>query len=109
MYQRLVEILRLLTSSGLIMIPTEADFGGPMGPSIEKYLGSAGGNAEDRVRLMRLAWDMTISGFGGRQAHYENFFFGDPVRMRQALYNVYDRSAQVDRVKSFVADPTWPD
>ena len=108
MYQRLVEILRLLASSGLIMIPTEADFDGPMGPSIERYLGSAGGNAEDRVRLMRLAWDMTISGFGGRQAHYENFFFGDPVRMKQALYNVYDRSAPVERVKAFVDDTTWP-
>jgi 4-hydroxyphenylacetate 3-monooxygenase len=108
MYQRLVEILRLLTSSGLIMIPTEADFDGPMGPSIEKYLGSAGGDAEARVRLMRLAWDMTISAFGGRQAHYENFFFGDPVRMKQALYNVYDRTAAVERVKAFVADTTWP-
>src|SRR3954454_11622827 len=108
MYQRLVEILRLVTSSGLIMIPTEADFDGPMGPSIERYLGSAGGNAEDRVRLMRLAWDMTISAFGGRQKHYETFFFGDPVRMKQALYNVYDRSEYVTRVNNFVADTNWP-
>jgi 4-hydroxyphenylacetate 3-monooxygenase len=98
----------MLTSSGLIMIPTEADFDGPMGPSIEKYLGSAGGNAEARVRLMRLAWDMTISAFGGRQKHYETFFFGDPVRMKQALYNVYDRSAYVERVNNFVADTSWP-
>ena len=102
-YQRLVEILRLLTSSGLIMIPTEADFAGPMGEHIAKYLASANGDAEERVRLMRLAWDMTISGFGGRQAHYENFFFGDPVRMRMALYNVYDRSEAVERIKAFIA------
>lgn len=108
MYQRLVEILRLLTSSGLIMIPTAADRCGPVGEKIEKYLGAAGGSAEERVRLMRLAWDMTISAFGGRQAHYENFFFGDPVRMRMALYNVYDRTELVERVKRFVADDTWP-
>lgn len=107
-YQRLVEILRLVTSSGLIMIPTGADLTGPMGPHIEKYLASAGGDAETRVRLMRLAWDMTISGFGGRQAHYENFFFGDPVRMRTALYGVYDRREYVDRVMAFVADDRWP-
>ena len=109
MYQRLVEILRLVTSSGLIMIPTAADRTGPIGDKIEKFLGAAGGSAEERVRLMRLAWDMTISAFGGRQAHYENFFFGDPVRMRMALYNVYDRVELVDRVKRFVADDTWPD
>ena len=108
MYQRLVEILRLVTSSGLIMIPTAADRDGPMGDKIQKYLASAGGSAEDRVRLMRLAWDMTISGFGGRQAHYENFFFGDPVRMRMALYGIYDRTEYVDRVTAFVADDTWP-
>jgi 4-hydroxyphenylacetate 3-monooxygenase len=108
-YQRLVEILRLVTSSGLIMIPTADDRDGPMADRIQKYLASAGGSAEDRVRLMRLAWDMTISGFGGRQAHYENFFFGDPVRMRMALYNVYDRREYVDRVKAFVADDVWPD
>ena len=46
---------------------------------------------------------MTISGFGGRQSLYERFFFGDPVRMRQALFTVYDRSAFVDRVHRFVA------
>jgi len=108
MYQRLVEILRLVTSSGLIMIPTAADRTGPIGDKIEKFLGAAGGSAEERVRLMRLAWDMTISAFGGRQAHYENFFFGDPVRMRMALYNVYDRAELVDRVQRFVADDTWP-
>lgn len=107
-YQRLIEILRLVTSSGLIMIPTGADLDGPMGPKIQKYLASAGGDAETRVRLMRLAWDMTISGFGGRQAHYENFFFGDPVRMRMALYGVYDRQEYVDRVLAFVADDRWP-
>lgn len=109
MYQRLVEILRLVTSSGLIMIPTGDDRDGPMGEQIEKYLAAAGGSAEDRVRLMRLAWDMTISGFGGRQSHYETFFFGDPVRMKMALYNIYDRSECVDRVKAFVADDEWPD
>ena len=46
---------------------------------------------------------MTLSGFGGRQSLYERFFFGDPLRMRQALYTVYDRSAYVERVHRFVA------
>jgi 4-hydroxyphenylacetate 3-monooxygenase len=107
-YQRLTEILRLTASSGLIMIPTTNDFAGPRGADINKYLNSAGGDAQERVRLMRLAWDMTISGFGGRQQHYENFFFGDPVRMKQALYGMYDRSAAVDRVKAFANNTTWP-
>jgi 4-hydroxyphenylacetate 3-monooxygenase len=107
-YKRLVEILELLSTSGLIMIPTEADFDGPRRGELDKYLQSARGGAEERVRLFRLAWDMTISGFGGRQALYERFFFGDPVRMKQALYGIYDRSALVERAKAFAADTTWP-
>jgi 4-hydroxyphenylacetate 3-monooxygenase len=107
-YKRLIEIMQLVASSGLIMIPTDADLRGPMGPSIARYLQGAGGPADERVRLFRLGWDMSISGFGGRQALYERFFFGDPVRMRQALYGIYDRSAAVARVKEFVADESWP-
>jgi 4-hydroxyphenylacetate 3-monooxygenase len=102
-YHRMVEILQLISSSGMIMIPTEDDRTGPRADDIHKYLGSAGGSSDDRVRLFRLAWDMTLSGFGGRQSLYERFFFGDPVRMRQALYTVYDRSAYVERVRRFVA------
>jgi 4-hydroxyphenylacetate 3-monooxygenase len=108
-YKRLVEILQLVASSGLITIPTEADMVGPRGADIAKYLQGATASADERVALFRLAWDMTISSFGGRQLHYERFFFGDPVRMRQALYGVYDRSALVERVRNFVAATDWPE
>jgi 4-hydroxyphenylacetate 3-monooxygenase len=107
-YKRLIEIMQLIGSSGLIMIPTEADFLGPKGPDIAKYLQGAQGPADERVRLFRLGWDMSISGFGGRQALYERFFFGDPVRMKQALYGIYDRAPLVARVKEFVANDSWP-
>ena len=107
-YKRLIEIMQLIGSSGLIMIPTEADLQGPRAAQIAKYLQGATGSADARVRLFRLAWDMSISGFGGRQALYERFFFGDPVRMRQALYAIYDRAPLVERVSAFVADDAWP-
>jgi 4-hydroxyphenylacetate 3-monooxygenase len=107
-YKRLVEIMQLVTTSGLITIPTEADFRGPRGADIAKYLQGANSSADERVALFRLAWDMTISGFGGRQSHYELFFFGDPPRMKQALYGIYDRDECVARVRSFVAETGWP-
>jgi 4-hydroxyphenylacetate 3-monooxygenase len=107
-YQRMVEIVQLLGSSGMIMIPTAADREGVRGGDIAKYLQGAGGSADERLKLFRLAWDMTLSGFGGRQSLYERFFFGDPGRMKQALYSIYDRSEMVDRVKAFVANDTWP-
>ncbi|MCG0314537.1 MAG: 4-hydroxyphenylacetate 3-monooxygenase, oxygenase component, partial [Calditerricola sp.] len=53
--------------------------------------------------LFRLAWDICMSGFGMRQVLYERFFFGDPVRMAEALYLGYDKQVYVDRVKEFLA------
>ena len=101
-YPQMAEILQLLCASGIIMIPTEADFEGPMRPHLEKYLQGATVDARYRTKLMRLAWDMTTSSFGSRQLHYERFFFGDPVRMLSTLYSVYDKQPVMQRVKAFL-------
>lgn len=97
-FPRLVEIVQQLGASGLMAIPTEADFDSPLRPTLERYLQGAGLAAEDRVRLFRLAWDYACSAFAGRQVLYERFFFGDPVRMAGAHFFSYDRQPYVDRV-----------
>ena len=91
MYKRLVEIMLPATSSGLITIPTEADMAGPRRRRHRQVPPGRRGWAEERIALFRLAWDMSISAFGGRQSHYESFFFGYLLRMKQALYGIYDR------------------
>ena len=101
-YPRMVEILQLLAASGLIMIPTEAERKGPMADAIDKFLQASNLPADERIRLFRLAWDMTISSFGGRQNLYEKYFFGDPVRTQSALYQGYDLSKYVERVRDFL-------
>lgn len=107
-YPRLNELLQLLGASGIIMMPGKADREGPLGPMISKYLQAAGASAEDRLRLFRLAWDMTMSSFGGRQNLYEKFFFGDPVRMHSALYEVYDKRPYLARVRDFLSRAGQP-
>ena len=59
------------------------------------------GGAE-RVKLFRLLWDTCISGFAGRQALYEYYFFGDPVRMAGAYVAGYDREPYKDAVRAFL-------
>ena len=56
----------------------------------------------ERVRLFRLAWDLSVSSFAGRQNLYEYYFFGDPVRMAGALVNGYDRAPYRERVRAFL-------
>lgn len=102
MYPRMVEILQLLSSSGMMMIPPQSAFDSPIADDIEKYLVVANMKAQDRVKLFRLAWDIACSAFGGRQTLYERFFFGDPVRMASALYGIYLKEPLMERVRQFL-------
>jgi 4-hydroxyphenylacetate 3-monooxygenase len=101
-YQRFPQILRTLGASGLMTLPTEADLEGTARPDIDSYLQAAALSGPERVRLFRLAWDLCISAFGGRQALYEYYFFGDPVRMAGALVGSYDREPYKEHVRAFL-------
>jgi len=105
LYQRFPEILRKLGASGLMALPTEADLAGPARESIDTYLQAATLTGAERVRLFRLVWDTCISAFASRQALYEYYFFGDPVRMAGAFVASYDRSPYTARVKEFLDRP----
>jgi 4-hydroxyphenylacetate 3-monooxygenase len=84
-YPKMVEILQLLGSSSLMILPTLADFDSPMARHIETYLATDNANARDRVRLFHLAWDISCSSFGNRQVLYERFFASDPLTRARAL------------------------
>jgi 4-hydroxyphenylacetate 3-monooxygenase len=101
-YARLPAIVRKLGASGLMALPTEADVAGPAKADVEAYLQSATLDGPERVRLFRLAWDISISAFAGRQELYEHYFFGDPVRMAGALVRGYDREPYKARVRRFI-------
>jgi 4-hydroxyphenylacetate 3-monooxygenase len=103
LYQRFPEILRKLGASGLMAIPAEADVSGPAAADIDTYLQAATLSGAERVRLFRLVWDTCSSAFASRQALYEYYFFGDPVRTAIAYAASYDKSPYVARVKEFLA------
>ena len=101
-YPRMVEILQLLGSSSMMILPTEADMEGPLKPHIERYLATEGAQARDRVRLFHLAWDIACSSFGGRQGLYERFFASDPLTRARALASIYPKQATMERVLEFL-------
>jgi 4-hydroxyphenylacetate 3-monooxygenase len=100
--QRLPEIVRKFGASGLMATPTEGDLAGSAKEDIERYLQSAALTGPERVRLFRLAWDLSVSSFAGRQNLYEYYFFGDPVRMAGAYLKATDREPYKARVRSFL-------
>jgi 4-hydroxyphenylacetate 3-monooxygenase len=108
LYQRFPEILRKLGASGLMALPMEADVRGAGRDDVDAYLQAAMLAGAERVRLFHLVWDACISAFGSRQALYEYYFFGDPVRMAGALVNGYDREPYAERVREFLERTAEP-
>lgn len=102
LYQRFPQILRKLGASGLMATPTELDINGPAAADIEAYLQAATLTGAERVKLFRLVWDSCISAFSSRQALYEYYFFGDPVRMAGAYVKSYDREPYKAKVQAFL-------
>jgi 4-hydroxyphenylacetate 3-monooxygenase len=91
-----------MAAGGLVTAPSTADFSSEIGDDVRLYMQSANADAETRVRLMRLAFDATMSGFAGRQLLYERFFGGDPVRNAHRQVNGYDKQPLMDKVAAFL-------
>jgi 4-hydroxyphenylacetate 3-monooxygenase len=101
-FPRINEVIQLTGASGMIVQMSEEDFEGEVAPYVEKYMQGKNLPAREKVRLFRLAWDMVLSGFGARQALYERYFFGDPVRMRPVFYDVYDKEPYKEKIRGFL-------
>lgn len=102
MYPRFSEIIQLIGASGMVSLPTERDFDSEIRSELNQYLQADGMNAEDRVKLFRLAWDLTMSSFGTRQTQYERYFFGDPIRLSSNLYRNYLKDQHVIDICKFL-------
>ena len=101
--QRFPQIIRTFCASGLMALPGEADLASEALPDIELYLQGKSLTGPERIKLFKLAYDASISGFSSRQALYEYYFFGDPVRMAGALVNSYDKAPLQERIRAFLA------
>jgi 4-hydroxyphenylacetate 3-monooxygenase/anthranilate 3-monooxygenase (FAD)/4-hydroxyphenylacetate 3-monooxygenase len=92
-YERMVQVTQTLAAGGLLISPTEADLRSEIGPDIARYYKGAGVEAEERIRLTKLAWDATGTQFGQRQLQYERYYAGDPVQTGAATYRMFDHKA----------------
>ena len=102
-----VDIVQILAGGGFFYAPSDADFANPeLRPDIDKFVrGRPGVSAEDRVRLFKLAWDLTGDAFGQRVRHYVPFYSGDPVRNTAGFYIGYDKEPLWDVVDRVFAGP----
>lgn len=97
-YARMIDIVRTVGAGSLVGVPSYAELGGEIGPLVGEYFGSATLEADKRIALTRLAADASISAFSGRQALYERYYQGDPVRKACSYYNDYPKNELTGRI-----------
>jgi 4-hydroxyphenylacetate 3-monooxygenase len=100
-YPTLLNMLRDLSGGGMLQLPSSAaDFSNPeAADAIAKYIQSPGVSAQQRVKLLKLAWDMVGSEFASRHHQYEMFYAGAPHMVKGFMYRNYDFEGKEQMVR----------
>ncbi|MET9773107.1 4-hydroxyphenylacetate 3-hydroxylase N-terminal domain-containing protein [Streptomyces sp. NPDC006367] len=80
LYPEILAELKMLAGGGLIQLPASGyDLNHPeLGRLVAKYVRSPGTPAEQRIKLLKLAWDALGSESASRHEQYERFYHGAP-------------------------------
>jgi len=110
-YPEVAEAIRSVAGGGLIMVPSShADFANPETSAlIHKTQRSPIATSEQRVKLMKLAWDAVGSEFGSRHLQYEMFYSGAPFVTRGNAFRFFDWDGVKGPVEDFMASYGLPE
>jgi aromatic ring hydroxylase len=95
-HPHILQLVRELCSSGLLMAPSVAELSHPeIGPAVQRYLAGNDERAPERFRMLKLAWEYASDSFGGRQLLFEMYNGGSLAVNQSRLVNTYDTSPLV--------------
>jgi 4-hydroxyphenylacetate 3-monooxygenase len=83
-HSEICDIIRTLMGGGMFQMPASVDVTSDEGlrQVFETYWSTPTESAIDRMKLMRLAWDLLGSEFAGRHDQYEKFYVGPAFVVR---------------------------
>ncbi len=89
---KLIDLARDLSGGAMLMLPSShLDYANAdLAKDLERYVASPGYPSKDRVALLKLAWDLIGSEFGGRHQQYEKFYGGAAMVNKLHVYRSYD-------------------
>ena len=110
LYPRALGLLRQLAGGGVIQVPASyKELRNPeTAPDLQRYIRSPGVPTEERIKLMKLAWDTFGSEFGGRHHQYEIFYAGAPFVAKGYAFRNYRYDEAVGLVDRFMATYSMP-
>jgi 4-hydroxyphenylacetate 3-monooxygenase len=95
LYPRLINLIRDLAGGALIMLPSSfRDWANPeIAAILCKTQRSPNFNSQDKVKLLKAAWDAIGSEFGSRHTQYEMFYAGAHFVTTGHSYRTFDWDA----------------
>jgi 4-hydroxyphenylacetate 3-monooxygenase len=104
-YGKLLTLVRDLCGGGLIQLPSSIEDydNAEIAGELERYVQSPGTPSKERVRLLKLAWDLVGSEFAGRHHQYEMFYAGAPFVVKMRMFRNYDFDAATEMVDRALA------
>jgi 4-hydroxyphenylacetate 3-monooxygenase len=89
---KLIDMARDLSGGAMIMLPSShLDYSNSETvKELERYVASPGYSSKSRVAMLKLAWDLIGSEFGGRHQQYEKFYGGPSFVNKLHVYRNYD-------------------
>jgi 4-hydroxyphenylacetate 3-monooxygenase len=96
----MIQLLRDVCGPAILMAPGEAELAHPeIGAAVRHYLGGDDPRAEERFRMMKLAWEYAGDSFGTRQFLFEMYNAGTLAVNRARLVNTYDLDPMIRLAK----------
>ena len=92
LYPKVLAIVRELCGGGLIQLPSSVEDlrSEEVAATLGTYIQSPGVPAHDRVKLLKLVWDLVGSEFASRHVQYEMFYAGAPFVVKMRMFQNYD-------------------
>jgi len=102
----MLQIIRELCGSGILMAPGQADLYHPeIGPRLYRYVVGQDEASPERFRLLKLAWEYACDSFGARQLLHEMYNVGSLATNKQRFASSYDTSPFVTLAKELAGIP----
>jgi 4-hydroxyphenylacetate 3-monooxygenase len=108
-HARLIEIVRHICASSLIMAPGASELDHPtIGPLMKELVAGSDEQALERYKVLKLAWDYACDSFGQRQLLFEEHASVNLARRRLLLLDEYDPEPAMRLAKSLAGIPQQP-
>jgi aromatic ring hydroxylase len=99
-YPQMLQMIRELCGSGILMSPSQADMNNPeVGQQIRRYFVGENERTQEMFRMLKLAWEYACDSFGSRQLLFEMFNVASLATNKQRLVSAYDLSPFVRLAK----------